>query len=352
VLVDTGERGIQKETLKPGRHYLNPYVVEVVPMSIRTQKYEVKRLKEEESGIEFPSLDAFTMTADVTMQWKIPEKNVPLTYATLGDIERIEEVLIQPHCHSVGRLKGSSHTAKKFISGETRKKFEDDIHAELEKIFADRGLLLERTLVRNIGIPPEIVVPIQEARVAIEERAQYEEQTKEAESEAARQKEKKLAEQRSAVVNADTAQIEVVNEAKKKQKAEVIAAERKLEVAKVRLEAAKQQAEALLKRKRAEANVLLFGFQAEAAGYQAEVAALGDGDLLAKLELWQKIAPVIQGVIPMGEGTLWTGGEFFDKIMKIKGVQALKKEQSAAKKATPTRTSSSRRAVGPPAPAR
>ena len=82
----------------------------------------------------------------------------------------------------------------------------------------------------------------------MEERAQYEEQTKEAKSEADRQKEKKLVEQRTAIVEADTAQIQVVNEAKKKQKSEVIAAQRKLEVAKVKLEAAKQQADALRKK--------------------------------------------------------------------------------------------------------
>ena len=281
------------------------------------------------------ALQSSSMTVDVIASTLPlpPEEKVALAYATLGEIARIEEVLIEPNCHSVARLKGSSHKAKEYISGQTRKQFENNVHAELETIFAERGLLLERTLVRNIVIPPEIEAPIQEARVAVEERAQYEEQTKEAQSEADRQKEKKLVEQRSAIVEADTAQIPVVNEAKKKQKSEVIAAQRKLEVAKVKLEAAKQQADALRKKKQAEANVLLFGFQAEAAGYQAKVAALGDGELLAKLELWQKIAPVIQAVIPMGEGTLWTGGEFFDNLLKIKGITTLRDEAKVRKAA-------------------
>ena len=323
VLVAEGERGIQERALSPGRYYLNPYVVEVAPISIRTQRYEARHVDGRQAGIEFPSLDAFPITADITLQWRIPAETVALTYATLGGIERIEEVLIEQNCHSVARMKGSNHTAKKFISGETRKQFENDIHADLDAIFTERGLLLERTLVRNIIIPTEIETPIQEARVAIEERQQYEEQTKEADSEAARQKEKKLADQRATLVQAQTAQIAVVNEAKMRQKTDVIAAQQKLEVAKVRLDAARKQAEALLKQKRAEANVELFTYQAEAVGYEGQVAALGGGEQLVRLELWQKIAPVIQAVIPMGEGTLWTGGEFLENILKLKGIQAL-----------------------------
>ena len=41
VLVEEGNRGIQKRPLEPGKYYLNPYVVEVVPISIRTQRYYI-----------------------------------------------------------------------------------------------------------------------------------------------------------------------------------------------------------------------------------------------------------------------------------------------------------------------
>ncbi len=329
MLVADGERGIQSNALSPGRYYLNPYVTQVIPVSIRTQKYEIKHIEgqaQAQAGIQFPSMDALPITADLTLQWLIPEEKVALIYATLGDIDRIDDIMIEQNCHSVARLKGSNHTAKDFISGETRKLFENDVHTDLEKIFAEHGLLLERTLVRNIIIPKDIETPIQDARVAIEERAQFLQQTKESESEALRQKEKKLAEQRTLTVGAQTVQIKVVNEAKKKQKTEVVAAEQKLEVAKVKLEAAKKQAEALVTRKKAEANVVLFGQQAQAAGFKGQVAALGDGGELARLELWKKIAPALQAVIPMGEGTLWTGGEFLQNVLKLKGLQALKDE--------------------------
>src|SRR5882672_5756424 len=54
-LVEPGERGVQKHTLPPGTYYENPYVKKIIPIDIRSHRFDMTA----EKIIRFPSLDGF-----------------------------------------------------------------------------------------------------------------------------------------------------------------------------------------------------------------------------------------------------------------------------------------------------
>ena len=79
-------------------------------------------------------------------------------------------------------------------------------------------------------------------------------------------------------------------------------ARQQLAVAKLRLEAAQQQADATVARGQAEANVILLKKQAEAEPLRQQIAAFGGGDAYARYFFYQRIAPSIKSILSNTEG--------------------------------------------------
>ena len=84
----------------------------------------------------------------------------------------------------------------------------------------------------------------------------------------------------------------VTTEAKKKQEVALIDANKRLAVAEQKMLAAKDLAAAVMAKGKADADVVRFANQAEAAGWQKSVAAFGgNGDEFARWTLYKKLAP-------------------------------------------------------------
>ncbi len=86
--------------------------------------------------------------------------------------------------------------------------------------------------------------------------------------------------------------VEAVTLSQEEQQVALEAASRDKAVAEQRLQAAKDEAAAILSRAKAKAAVVGYQNVAEAAGWKKAVAALGnDGEAYARYELYQKLAP-------------------------------------------------------------
>jgi len=79
-------------------------------------------------------------------------------------------------------------------------------------------------------------------------------------------------------------------------------AQQELAVAKLQLQAAQQQADALIAQGRAEANVVLLQKQAEADPLRQQVAAFGDGNAYAQYFFFQKLAPSVKSILTNTDG--------------------------------------------------
>lgn len=247
LLVEEGFRGIRKDYLKPGLYYINPYEYDIVAVDTRQQKYEMTAIPEQgdtafSDAITFRSNDGFEITIDVTVLYEIQPENAPYVVATLGqNLEDVRSKIIRPGSRSFARLGGSMLKAVEFVSGETRKSFQDSLAQALHIEGARANINVVNTFVRSYTLPETLLEPIQLKVIAEKQREQIIEEQKREEEKAQLARQEALVEQQSQKINAETAKIVAETKAEEQKQVAIIKGQQMLEVAKLDREAAEQK---------------------------------------------------------------------------------------------------------------
>ena len=301
LLVDVGDRGVQpeSETKNAGTYYVNPYVTRINLVDCRSKRFDLTTGGE----MGFPSKDGFWVTLDGTIEFRvIPEKaaHVFVTYNDSVDDnddrasveQEIINKVILPNARSFCRLRGSDHSGKEFISGDTRTKFQTDFQNELAATCESQGIQIIQALITRIYPPQKIAEPVRARQIASQEQQQYTKEIQQQESEKELAIENALILQKQALVAAQQEVVKTVTEATREQEVALIQVQQKLKVAQLELQAAADLAEAITARGKAAAEVIRFQNEAEAAGWQKAVEAFSnDGDAFARWVMLKKIAP-------------------------------------------------------------
>ena len=337
LLVEDGNRGVQPKALDPGTYYINPYMQRIDLIDCRSQRFDLATGGE----MGFPSKDGFWVTLDGAIEFRVlPEEaaRVLVTYnevendtlgsrtATTGtvtkfpgrsgglpissapmtrtsesvDLERghteIKEEIINkiilPNARSFCRLRGSNHSGKDFISGETRIQFQKDFEDALKETCSRQGIEVIQAVITDIQPPQQIAKPVRERQIALLVETQYEKQTLQQESEQKLAVEQETVKQKRELISAQQEVVTKVTDAMRKQEVAVIEANQRLAVAEFQLKAAEDEAAAITARGKATADVIMFDNEAEAAGWKKAVAAFsGDGDEYARWVMLKKLAP-------------------------------------------------------------
>jgi hypothetical protein len=247
LLVEEGFRGTRKDYLKPGLYYVNPYEFDIVPVDTRQQKYEMTAAPDQgdtefADEITFRSNDGFEISIDVTVLYEIRPENAPYVVATLGrNTDDVKTKIIRPGSRSFARIEGSMLKAVEFVSGETRKSFQDKLAASLKQEGARANINIVNTFVRNYSIPEDLLQPIQLKVIAEKQREQIIEEQKREEEKAQLARQQALVEQQSQKINAETAKIVAETKAEEGKRVAIIKGEQVLEVAKLERQAAEQE---------------------------------------------------------------------------------------------------------------
>lgn len=247
LLVEEGFQGVRKDFLKPGLFYINPYEFDIVAVDTRKQKYEMTSVANQgdtafSDEITFLSNDGFQISIDVTMLYEIQPENAPHVVATLGkDLDDVKTKIIRPGSRSFARLEGSMLKAIDFVSGETRKTFQDKLANSLQLEGARAKINIVNTFVRNYTIPENLLEPIRLKEIAEKQREQYVEEQKREEEQAKLARQKALVQQQSQKINAETGKIVAETKAEEQKRVAIIKGEQMLEVAKLEKEAAQQE---------------------------------------------------------------------------------------------------------------
>jgi regulator of protease activity HflC (stomatin/prohibitin superfamily) len=301
-LVEEGALGVQKRTEVEGFRQLNPFVQRVMPVSIRSHRYEMSGA----DAIRFPSSDSFEIRLEGFVEWSIVPEKLPLLYVQYGEggglVEFLEQRVILPYARSFCRLVGSRYNARDFISGETRLRFQDEFASKLREACARQGIEIMQALVRDIVPPQEIKIPINEREIAREQILALEQQIAFAKTEAERVTQQEIGKQNLAIGEANKEVVTIVNKAQQESDVAVTQAKQELEVAKLRLEAAQKQADAIVARGEAEARVVLLKKQAEAEPLRRQIEAFGGGDSYARYFYYQQVAPSVKSILSNTEG--------------------------------------------------
>lgn len=310
-IIKEGLKGVVAEVIDPGSYYLNPYVVNVVEVNLQSQRFEMSG----EDVISFLTLDGFTVTVEGTIEFGLERDKAALLTHRVGDMDDIIKKVILPRTRGFSRIEGSKHPAVDFIVGETRQRFQSELESHLRSKSRDWGVDIKSVLVRKIIVPDEIASISRDREVAVQEAHKYEQQIEQARSHAELVKQQTLALQNAEKVKADTARIQAVINAEQGLSVDLIAAQQRLGVAKVDLQAAGFQSQAILAEASGKGDAIMAANAAEASVVGSLVAAFNGGLNLARYELYKTIGPKIETILSSDQENQ-LGGLFGPMLLK------------------------------------
>ncbi len=164
-IVRPGEVGIRQQlgklgTPKPtGIIGYNPFVARVVKIPTRTINREL--------NIQLPSKEGLTVTADISILYRIDAQKVNLI---LNEIGLEYDQIITAVFRSASADVTSKFFAKDMHSGE-REQIEKEISKRMNALLNEKGFIIESVLMKSISLPPGLSKAIEE-KLEAEQNAQ------------------------------------------------------------------------------------------------------------------------------------------------------------------------------------
>jgi len=276
--------------------------------------------------VEFPSRDGFHIRLDMTVEIELLPDKIAGIFRRYGDLPAVVDKIIMPQITSISRNKGSEYRAKDFIVGEGREKFQNDLTQTLAEKLGSKDIVVHNALIRHVEVPPEILDPIQQASIAIEQNLTNEERQNTAKKLAELNTESQLIEQRRQQVAQETEKIKAEIKADEERQVAEIKAETGRRVAEIGKETAKVTADKVRKLAQADADALVMTDGERAKGLQLKTKAMGEPQAYSLWQLAHGLGDDLNvSIIHTGDGTLWTDLEKAG-IGELGGARILKKK--------------------------
>lgn len=165
---------IQSGVLTEGLNFVNP-LVDVKKFDVRTQNYTMSAVhdegtKEGDDAIRVLTADGLEVVIDLSVLYHIVPDKSPEILRNIGDNEVITDKIIRPLARTKIRDNAVFYDAVALYSSK-RDEFQQKIFQNIEKDFAERGIVLESILIRNISLPESVKLTI-ESKINAEQEAQ------------------------------------------------------------------------------------------------------------------------------------------------------------------------------------
>lgn len=141
---------VSPNTLKAGINLVNP-LANVIKFSVKTQE-----LKE---AMEVPSKEGLTVKLEVSALYHLNPEKAAEVYKSIGP--NYSEIILQPQFRSVARGVTAGYEAKALYTSE-RELLASQIQDQLRKIVEPRGITVENTPLRQVGLPARLSESIEE----------------------------------------------------------------------------------------------------------------------------------------------------------------------------------------------
>jgi len=165
---------IQSGILTEGLNFINP-MVEVKKFDVRTQNYTMSAVHDEgahagDDAIRVLAADGLEVIIDLSVLYHIVPDKAPEILRNTGGREVITDKIIRPLARTKIRDNAVYYDAVALYSTK-REEFQQKITQTIEKDFAERGIVLEDILIRNITLPESVKLAI-ESKINAEQEAQ------------------------------------------------------------------------------------------------------------------------------------------------------------------------------------
>ena len=141
---------VRESTLKSGINGVNP-LARVVKMSIQTQ--EIKE------AMDVPSKEGLTVQLELSALFHLDPERAAEIYKTVG--EDYARILLEPQFRSVSRGVTAGYEAKALYTSE-REILAQVILKDLKILVEQRGIVVETTPLRRVGLPAGLTASIEE----------------------------------------------------------------------------------------------------------------------------------------------------------------------------------------------
>lgn len=257
--------------------------------------------------VEFPSRDGFEISLDMTVEFELLPDHIASIFSSYGDLPAVVDKIIMPQITSISRNKGSEYRAKDFIVGEGREIFQTELTRSLATTLNTKNIIIHNALIRHVGVPMQILDPIQQASIAIEQDLTNKEKQNTAKKQAELNTEQTLIEQRKQQVAQETNKLKAEIGADQQKQVAETQAETMKRVAEIARETAAIRAERVRKLAYAEATSIKMVEGEKANGLLLKATSFGDPQAFALWEFARNLNPAITyTVLHTGPGTLWT----------------------------------------------
>ncbi len=150
---------VSSEELQPGFHFKLPWSA-VVPMSVQTQEIE--------ETAEVPSQEGLIVRLDTSILYHLNTETADEVYKDIG--RNYADVVVKPQLRSIIRETTAKYEAKTEYTS-AREQITQDIFDQLQPRLVERGITLEKVLLRDLGIPTKVTEAI-EAKLEAEQEAE------------------------------------------------------------------------------------------------------------------------------------------------------------------------------------
>lgn len=257
--------------------------------------------------VEFPSRDGFNISLDMTVEFELLPERIAGIFSRYGDLPAVVNKIILPQITSIARNKGSEYGAKDFIVGEGREKFQNDLTQALADTLGTKDIIVHNALIRHVEVPDQILQPIQQASVAIQQDLTNKEKQNTARKLAELNTEISLIEQRQKQVQEETRKIKAEIHADQERQVAEIKAEALKRVAEINKETAGIKADIVRKIAVAEADALKLVEGEKAKGLQMKARAFRDPGAYSLWTFARALDDEVDiRILHAGDGTLWT----------------------------------------------
>lgn len=206
---------VQPEPYPEGLHIVNPFL-SWVDLDVRQDTFRITQL-------EMPTRDQLLSKVDLSIQWRLDASRAPIVFRDTGDKDRIIAVHLHPKARSLVRTLGTQiERAEDLFKDEIRDRLAVQLSDELSSYVADKGILVDSVLLRNINLPTVLAEAIgrkKEREQEVErqraelERVKLEQEQQVAQAEASRRAAEEDAKRLRILADAKAYEISTINKA-------------------------------------------------------------------------------------------------------------------------------------------
>ena len=177
----------------------------------------------------------------------------------------------------------------------------------LAKTIEEKRIVVHDALIRHVNVPEQILDPIQQASIAVEQDLTNKEKQNTARKQAELNTELGLVEQRRQQVAQETEKLKAEIQADQEKQVAQLRAEAVRQAAEIDKQTAQVRADKARKLGQAQANTVAWVEGEKAKGFELKAAAFGDPAAFTLWEFAHNLNPEVRvNILHAGPGTLWT----------------------------------------------